>query len=162
MRLTQQNRQKTHLKLIFFNYLELFVSNAKWVYSLWHRVSWALSKNFFQHRSSGSKLLTNLNTHTKKSSFLLLLVYSPLLLFNAEKIGKDMPVPHYIRFKWLCCTQCHSYSYLVDIVECFLIVCFHLDCRFKMSIRVQAIAAFQRNDITLDQSTNKTEIWMKT
>lgn len=102
-------------------------------------------------------------THTqKKSSFLLLLVYSPLLLFNAEKIGKDMPVPHYIRFKWLCCTQCHSYSYLVDIVECFLIVCFHLDCRFKMSIRVQAIAAFQRNDITLDQSTNKTEIWMKT
>lgn len=114
--------KKTHLKLIFFNYLELFVSNAKWVYSLWHRVSWALSKNFFQHRSSGSKLLTKLNFFHLSCCCWCWCVHRFYFLMQ-EKLAKKCLCAIIFRFKWLCCTQCHSY--LVDIVECFLIVCFH-------------------------------------
>lgn len=101
---------KTHLKLIFFNYLELFVSNAKLVYSLWYRVSWATSKTSLSTSFIEPKLFDELQVFF-------------CLLFNAEKYWQKHAIARLytrIQVTWL-----HNVILVVEMFECFLIVCFH-------------------------------------
>lgn len=103
-------RHSTHLKLIFFNYLELFVSNAKLVYSLWYRVSWATSKTSLSTSFIEPKLFDELQVFF-------------CLLFNAEKNWRKHAIARLytrIQVTWL-----HNVILVVEMFECFLIVCFH-------------------------------------
>lgn len=101
---------KTHLKLIFFNYLELFVSNAKLVYSLWYRVSWATSKTSLSTSFIEPKLFDKLQVFF-------------CLLFNAEKIGKNTLSHAFILgFKWLGCTMSFLLLKCLSVFSSFVFI----------------------------------------
>lgn len=119
---------KTHLKLIFFNYLEVFVSNAKLVYSLWYRVSWATSKTSLSTSFIEPKLFDELQVFF-------------CLFFNAEKNWQKHAIARlYTRIQYWSdlAAQCHSCCWNVWVFSHRL---FSLLAPTEKSIRVQKIAA---------------------